>query len=209
MTRIFTKISTLTLTAMGLALTLAPSALAGEVATPRLKPMAGSLTTYIGIARIDEGRLTIAPENERNAWSSLAKQVHGIATLAPVTPHSLREVSAPYPEGTWLNDNSFDEIRMAATEQGQRYVLIYGQGLDAARDSFGGKAITDTGFAVSDQNNSSPKGELKGYLVGSYSGTIYAIVTSNAKENAIEDFTTHVGQMLEKSDASEEPVTAS
>jgi len=210
MANTFSKFIKLTGATVMLAALTAPQAFAqsATIPTPRLKPApnAAMVSSPIGFARLDQGRMIAAPFSELRDFAALSMRMDGAVTLSPVSPTTLNAVSASYPLGGGESTNRFDEIRLAAAAQGQRYVLIYGMGQDAQWNSFGGLALRDTGFVVPVGHQFSPKGKVKALLVGTYSGTVYGTVTSDDMSEGLTDFTRRVEELLTHIRADDEPV---
>lgn len=166
----------------------APLANAQYIPTPRVKPAASisfDTPTSIGLARVDQGRLIVAPFEELRSWAALSMRFEGAATLFPVSPTSLNSVSAEFAEGGQESSNRIDEIRLAAALQGQNFVLIYGEGVDANAGMIGGQKYEYSGLS---NTVNLPKAQIKGALVGTYTGRIYGVISTNENANPLADF---------------------
>lgn len=204
-------ISTLIIAASLAAVSFSPStasAQTGAAPAPRLKPAATSLTAlpaHIAIARIDNGKLVAAPHDELRDFAALSGRIGDAVTFAPISPAALsRDLGANID-----SSNKLDEIRMLAAASGHRFAIIYGTGADARWNSFGRMALRDTGLTVPAGQQLSPKGQAKALIVGAYSGTIYATVTSNTRTGGIDDLTRRIEAVLGEISADAEPFIAS
>lgn len=201
--------STLIAAAAITALSFSPStASAQTVPSPQLKPASTSITAlpaHIGFARIENGKLIAAPNDELRDFAALSTRLGSAINLAPVSPAAMtRIIGAPH-----TSENKLDEIRMTAAASGQRFVVIYGAGPDAGWNSFGRQALRDTGLTVPAGHELSPKGARKALIVGSFSGTIYATVTSNTQTGGADDLTRRIEAVLSEISADSEPFIAS
>jgi len=93
-------------------------------------------------------------------------------------------------------DNKIDEIRMTAASEGLPYVLIYGMGSDAYLNSFGGRAMRDTGLTVRGNCDSWKGAKAKALLVDSFSGEVLGAVTANNIEFNIGELADGVHELV-------------
>lgn len=156
----------------------------GPRSVPRFKT--GS---SIAVARLDGGRLISTPYEEERDWTFLNRRTEvsisqlGAGTYIKYTPE--------IPHGSYDTDNKIDEIRLAATNEGYDYVLIYGVGPDAGWASFGGKVLSETGLTVSSDCHSWDAAKAKALLVESHSGHVLGAVTAN-------DIQYNIGQLADR-----------
>ncbi len=189
------------------ALCLSPSvASASEMPSPQLKPAIATAAgqTDFAIANIKNGKLTAAPFSDLRDFAELSNRSGGMINFAPISPATVdRVIHAPAG-----SDNTLDEIRMTAAASGQRFVIIYGSGADAEWNSFGRRALRDTGLLIPAGQTLSPKGAFKAMIVGSYTGTVYATVTSNTRTGGADDLTRRIEAVLTEISADAEPFVA-
>ncbi len=151
------------------------------------------MSSKIGIARIENGRLISAPMAELRNWAALDKLSD--TTFAPISPVALFKNVPMGPKIERESENKLDEIRITASDLNMDYVLIYGMGGDAQWGSFAGQAMAETGFTV-DKHTISPRGEIKALLVNTYTGKVYGTVVSDILTFNISNLTQKVDALI-------------
>ena len=148
----------------------------------------------IGIARLDQGRLIAAPIAELRDWAYLNNRSNVKFDIISPAAHIKNIPEVPMMGGR-DSDNKLDEIRMTASDLRMDYVLIYGMGMDARWGSFGGKAMIDTGFKLTN-NQYAPAGRAKALLVNTYTGKILGTIVSEDIEFSIGDLTDKIEVLI-------------
>jgi len=120
----------------------------------------------IGVARIDGGRLIPTPYSEEYDWQLLDKRLDTRIELMNAGDYLKYIPELAYDDAQ--TDNKIDEIRMTAAGEGLPYVLIYGMGTDAYLNSFGGRAMRDTGLNLHSECASWKGAKAKALLVDSF-----------------------------------------
>ncbi len=150
----------------------------------------------IAVARLYNGRFLPTPHNETSAWAALngAVQNGGAAPqFSQLSAAAHFSIIPELPMDSEESDNKIDEIRMAAVESGNDYVLIYATGKGAFWASFGGRALEETGLIVDEASNANLNGDAKALLIKAHSGEVVGAVTTFAPDMAT--LTKLVGEM--------------
>lgn len=170
-----------------------------QVTAQTLPPSISTLVTAssrIAIVRLDEGRMIPVPHDEAYDWSLLMKRqevtldLFRTGQLIPYLPLLIR--------GQSESDNTLDEIRLAAANEGYSHVLFYGLGPDARWGSFAGRSLSETGLDISDDCASWAGADAKALLTDSYTGDVLGSVTSDQVRFHIGDLADAVGLMLDQ-----------
>lgn len=152
-----------------------------------------TVSTKIGIARLDKGRLIAAPMVEMRDWGFLDKRT--AQRFDMISPGAVLNNIPDVPMNGRDSDNKLDEIRMTASDLKMDYVLIYGMGNDAKSGQFAGKGMAYTGF-ITDTKTTSPRAAAKAVLVNTYTGEIYGTLISNEVEFGVGDLTDKVQALV-------------
>jgi len=98
------------------------------------------------------------------------------------------------------SDNRIDEVRMTAAVEGYSHVLLYGMGRDAAWNSFGSRAIEDTGLtmdpAMPGTETIWKKTKAKALLVNSFTCEVLGAVSADNIEFSIGELADNVDRMM-------------
>ena len=134
----------------------------------------------IAVARLHEGRFLPLPHQEAPAWQSISDG--GVASFAPLSAAVHFDVLASVPLGAEESDNRIDEIRLAAIDAGQDYVLIYAVNRGASWGRFGDRDLDATGLTYDEASDAVRDGDAKALLIHSYTGDVLGAVTTFAPD---------------------------
>jgi len=157
-----------------------------------------SKTAKIAVARLDEGRMIPTPHGEEADWTLLDKR-----SVMDVTMLSFSDY-LKYIPATELHiapsDNRIDEVRMTAAAEGFSHVIIYGTGRDAAWNSFGSRAIEDTGLSMDPGMSGTEiiwkKTKAKALLVNSFTGEVLGAASADNIEYNIGELADDVDRLM-------------
>ena len=149
----------------------------------------------IAVARLHEGRFLPLPHQEAPAWQSLNDG--GAASFAPLPAAVHFDVLAPVPLGAEESDNRIDEIRLAAIDAGQDYVLIYAVNRGASWGRFGDQDLAATGLTYDEASDAVRAGDAKALLIQTHTGEVIGAVTTFAPD--MKTLTELVSEMTKKS----------
>lgn len=190
------------------ALTLSPAVSAQTVPSPSLKPVVAApianIAADIAVAKVRDGKLVLAPFAELRDFAELEMRLGDKIGLTPITPDYVsRTIHAP--QGS---DNAVDEIRMTAAAKAKRYTIIYGFGPDAGTESLGRVDMTQTGLIAPAADKTPARRTYKAVIVGSFTGKVYATVTSDTYTNGVDDLTRRIEAALSEIPSGSEPFIA-
>ncbi len=186
-------------------LTLLPSpANAQTIPFPQVKPAPAATAQApmnFAIAKVRKGELARASFSDMRDFAELELRLNGKVDFSPITPDWLdRTIHAPEDAS-----NTIDEIRMTAAANGKRFTIIYGFGPDAGYEAVGRLSMDDAGLISSVSTETSAPTTYKALIVGSYTGTVYATVTSDTWTNGLDDLTRRIEAKLDEISADSEP----
>ncbi len=143
----------------------------------------------IAVARLDGGRLIPTPYGEVEDWTYLDRRVD--ANIIQLGSAQYIRYTPELPQGGKSSQNTIDEIRLTAANEGLDYVLIYGVGPDANWASFGGQALVETGLTVGPDCAAWDAAKSKALLVNSFTGDVLGAVTA-------DDIEFNIGELADK-----------
>jgi len=94
---------------------------------------------------------------------------------------------------------------MTAAANGKRFTIIYGYGPDAGDEAVGQFSLDEAGLISTAPTKAPALTTYKAMIVGSYTGTVYATITSDTYTNGIDDLTRRIEAKLGEISADSEP----
>ena len=104
-------------------------------------------SSKIAVARLDQGRMIPVTYSEETDWKLLDNRSDMDVSMLSVSDY-LKYIPAT-PLHIADSFNGIDEVRMAAAMEGYSHVILYGLGRDASWNSFGSRALENTGLTLS------------------------------------------------------------
>ena len=154
----------------------------------------------IAVARLDQGRMITTTYSEETDWKLLDARTDVDVSLLSYSDY-LNYVPA-VPLHIADSYNGIDEVRMTAALEGYSYVLLYGTGPDAAWNSFGSRAIEDTGLTMDPSLPGTEviwkKTKAKAILVNSFTGEVLGAVAADNIDHNISELADNVDRMMSR-----------
>lgn len=147
------------------------------------------LSSQVAVARIDQGKMIPTPYGEVVDWEFLDRRVETQFNQLGYTAYYVHTPEIEFDQKA--SDNTIDEIRLAAMNEGYDFVLIYGVGKDAGWASFGGKALVETGLTIHEDCASWEQANAKALLIDSRSGEVLGAATADNIEF-------HIGELADR-----------
>ena len=157
-------------------------------------------TAKIAVARLEQGRMITTTYAEETDWKLLNTRIDVDVSLLSYGDY-LNYVPA-VPLHIADSYNSIDEVRMTAALEGFSHVILYGTGRDAAWNSFGSRAIEDTGLTMDPAMPGTEviwkKSKAKALLVNSFTGEVLGAVAAENIDHNIGELADNVGALVTK-----------
>ena len=150
----------------------------------------------IAVARVEAGRMIPVPHLERYRWQDATKRSEESYELLSPAAY-LRMV----PELDFRGrdtDNKLDEMRLAANDEGYRYLLVYGVGEDARPGGFARRSLSATGLDPQGVAAAHDGDGAKAMLVEVGTGRVLGAVTAGVGDAYLTELTDRVTEMVER-----------
>ena len=152
----------------------------------------------IAVARLDQGRMVTPTYSEETDWVLLNNRTEADISLLSYGDY-LNYVPA-VPLHIADSYNGIDEIRMTAALEGYSHVILYGTGYDAAWNSFGSRAIENTGLTMDPGMPGTEviwkKAKAKALLVNSFTGEVLGAVAAENIDHNIGELADNVDRLM-------------
>ena len=151
-------------------------------------------TAKIAVARLDQGRMIPTPYAEETDWKLLNKRSEMDVSMLSVSDY-LKYIPAT-PLHIADSFNGIDEVRMTAAMEGYSHVILYGLGRDASWNSFGSRALENTGLTMDESQKVWRKAKAKALLVDSFTGEVLGAVSADNIEYNIGELADNVNRLM-------------
>lgn len=158
-------------------------------ATPAL-----TTSAKIAVARLEQGRMIPVTYSEETDWKFLDKRSDMDVSMLSVSDY-LKYVPAT-PIHIADSYNGIDEVRMTAAMEGYSHVILYGLGRDASWNSFGSRALENTGLTMDESQKVWRKAKAKALLVDSFTGEVLGAVSADNIEYNIGELADNVDLLM-------------
>ena len=151
-------------------------------------------SSKIAVARLDLGRMIPVTYNEETDWKLLDNRSHMDVSMLSVSDY-LKYIPAT-PLHIADSFNGIDEVRMTAAMEGYSHVILYGLGRDASWNSFGSRALENTGLTMDESQKVWRKAKAKALLVDSFTGEVLGAVSADNIEYNIGELADNVNRLM-------------
>ena len=152
----------------------------------------------IAVARLDQGRMITTTYSEESDWKLLDERTDVDVSMLSYSDY-LNYVPA-VPLHIADSYNGIDEVRMTAAMEGYSHVILYGTGRDAAWNSFGSRAIEETGLTMDPSLPGTDviwkKTKAKAILVNSFTGEVLGAVSADNQGHNIGELADNVDRLM-------------
>ncbi len=151
-------------------------------------------SSKIAVARLDQGRMIPVTYNEETDWKLLDNRSDMDVSMLSVSDY-LKYIPAT-PLHIADSFNGIDEVRMTAAMEGYSHVILYGLGRDASWNSFGSRALENTGLTMDESQKVWRKAKAKALLVDSFTGEVLGAVSADNIEYNIGELADNVNRLM-------------